>query len=94
MSGDAVEPETVWSTSWQAPHFVYDGFYYNLPYAFGMLLSVAFIAAWGAHPDGFWERFDTLLADGGMREAADLTAPLGIDLRDPRFWQAGLAVFH
>jgi oligoendopeptidase F len=94
VTADAVAPETVWSTSWVAPHFTYDGFYYNFPYAFGMLFSVGLLAARDAEPDGFFDRFDTLLADSGMREAQDLAAPFGIDLRDPAFWRSGLDVFR
>jgi oligoendopeptidase F len=47
-----------------------------------------------AEPDGFLERFDTLLADSGMREASELAADFGIDLRDPAFWRASLNTFR
>ena len=47
-----------------------------------------------AEPDGFLDRFDTLLADSGMREANELAADFGIDLRDPAFWRASLDTFR
>ena len=93
-SGDAVDPTTIWSAGWTAPHLVYDGFYYNFPYAFGMLFSVGLLAARDAQPEGFFNRFDTLLADSGMRPAAELAAPFGIDLRDQGFWRTSLDVFR
>ncbi len=30
----------------------------------------------------------------GMEDAVDLAAPVGIDLRDPAFWRAGLETFR
>jgi pepF/M3 family oligoendopeptidase len=95
VTGDAVDPDTLPSTSWVAPHFFIDTLcFYNFPYAFGMLFSVGLIAARERDPEGFFARFDTLLADSGMREAADLAAPFGIDLRDPAFWRTSLDVFR
>jgi oligoendopeptidase F len=47
-----------------------------------------------AEPDGFLDRFDTLLADSGMRGASELAADFGIDLSDPAFWRASLDGFR
>ncbi|MFN8591692.1 MAG: M3 family metallopeptidase [Thermomicrobiales bacterium] len=95
VSGEAIDPDTLWTTSWAAPHFYMDTlWYYNFPYAFGMLFAVGLLAARDAAPDGFFDRFETLLADSGMRPAADLAATFGIDLRDPAFWRTSLDVFR
>jgi pepF/M3 family oligoendopeptidase len=95
VAGDAIDPDTVPATRWTAPHlFIDETLYYNFPYAFGMLFGLGLLAARDANPEGFWDRFDALLADSGMEEAADLAARFGIDLRDPAFWRAGLDLFR
>jgi oligoendopeptidase F len=95
MAGDAIDPDTVPVTDWTAPHLFIDGlWYYNFPYAFGMLFGLGLLAARDAHPAAFFDRFDDLLADSGMYEAADLAARFGIDLRDPTFWRSGLDLFR
>lgn len=95
VAGDAVDPDTVWSMSWTMAHFFIDNlWFYNFPYAFGALFALGLLAAREAKPDGFLDRFDTLLADSGMREADELAADFGIDLRDPNFWQASLETFR
>jgi oligoendopeptidase F len=72
-------------------HFFIDSlWFYNFPYAFGALFALGLLAVREAEPDGFMERFDTLLADSGMREATELAADFGIDLSDPAFWRASL----
>jgi pepF/M3 family oligoendopeptidase len=95
VAGDAVEPDTVWSMSWTMGHFFIDNlWFYNFPYAFGALFALGLLAVREAEPDGFLDRFDTLLADSGMREANELAADFGIDLSDPAFWRASLDSFR
>ncbi len=95
VTSDAIDPETVSSTDWTAPHlFIHNVWFYNFPYAFGMLFGLGLLAARDAEPEGFFDRFDALLADSGMREATDLAAEFGIDLRDPAFWRASLDTFR
>lgn len=94
VAGDAIDPETISTADWTKPHFFIDTLaYYNFPYTFGLLFAIGLLAQRDANPAGFWERFDDLLADSGMAEAADLAATFGIDLRDPAFWRAGLRAF-
>lgn len=95
IAGDAIDPATVWSMSWTMGHFFIDTvWYYNFPYAFGLLFALGLLAARDTNPEGFLDRFDRLLADSGMRDAHVLAAELGIDLRDPAFWQASLDSFR
>jgi oligoendopeptidase F len=95
VAGDAVDPDTVWSMSWTMGHFFIDNlWFYNFPYAFGALFALGLLAAREAAPDGFLDRFDTLLADSGMRETNELAADFGIDLRDPAFWRTSLNTFR
>ena len=95
VASAAIDPTTVRSTSWTIPHlFIHNVWFYNFPYAFGMLFGLGLLAARDQEPEGFFDRFDTLLADSGMREANDLAAEFGIDLRDPAFWRASLDTFR
>ena len=95
VAGDAVDHDTVWSMSWTMGHFFIDSlWFYNFPYAFGVLFALGLLAVRAAQPDGFLDRFDTLLADSGMREANELAADFGIDLRDAAFWRASLDSFR
>jgi pepF/M3 family oligoendopeptidase len=95
VTGDAVDSDTAWSESWTMSHFIGDTiWYYNFPYAFGMLFALGLLAERDAAPDTFLDRFDTLLADSGMREARDLAAAFGIDLTAPAFWGAAFDEFR
>ena len=95
IAGDAVDPDTVWSMAWTISHnFIDNVWYYNFPYAFGMLFALGLLAAREANPEGFIARFDTLLADSGMREARELAADFGIDLGSPAFWRTSFEAFR
>jgi oligoendopeptidase F len=95
VAGDAIDPATVRGFIWTIPHLFIDLiWYYNFPYAFGMLFGLGLLAARDAQPDGFFARFDELLADSGMSDAAELAARFGIDLRDPAFWRSSLDVYR
>ena len=93
--GTPFDPDTVRSTDWTVSHFFIDViWYYNFPYAFGMLFGLGLLAARDADPEGFFARFDEMLADSGMCEAAELAGRFGIDLRDPAFWRTSLDLFR
>jgi oligoendopeptidase F len=95
VAGDAIDPATISGTDWTKSHFFIDTlWYYNFPYAFGVLFAVGLLAARDTNPDGFNERFDALLADSGMTDAADLAARFGLDLRDPVFWRTSLDAYR
>jgi oligoendopeptidase F len=95
LVGDAIDPATFRSTRWTIPHFFIDNvWFYNFPYAFGMLFGLGLLAVRDADPERFFDRFDTLLADSGMRDANELAADFGIDLRDPAFWRTSLDTFR
>ena len=95
LAGDAIDPDDLRSTRWTIPHFFIDNvWFYNFPYAFGMLFGLGLLAVRDADPERFFDRFDTLLADSGMRDANDLAADFGIDLRDPAFWRTSLDSFR
>lgn len=93
MFGDALTLQPRYRSWWSyVPHFVSTpGYVYA--YAFGNLLSFALLACWEADPEAFVPEYLAMLARGGSASPQDLVAPLGVDLSDPGFWDAGLDVF-
>lgn len=72
-------------------HFIHSPFYVYA-YAFGECLVNALYAAYQAAPDGFAEKYLTLLKAGGTLHHRELLAPFGLDASDPKFWSKGLSV--
>lgn len=73
------------------PHFIgVPGYVYA--YAFGNLLSFALYRRYEEDPESFVPRYLEMLSRGGSVAPGDLVAPLGVDLSDPGFWDAGLDV--
>jgi pepF/M3 family oligoendopeptidase len=68
--------------------------FYNFPYLFGLLFGLGLFARYQAHPEGFHERYDELLASTGLASAADLAARFDIDLRAREFWRSSLDVLR
>ena len=72
------------------PHFLHTpGYVYA--YAFGELLVLALYETYQRTGSGFPSAYRELLASGGSDWPHTLVGRLGIDLRDPAFWQAGVA---
>lgn len=75
------------------PHFyIPDISFYNYPYTFGLLLGVGLYAVYKERGSDFVPQYIEFLSSTGTGNAADLAAQFGIDLRDPGFWEDGLAV--
>ncbi len=73
------------------PHFIHSpGYVYA--YAFGELLVLALYARYQGSPDGFPSAYRDLLAAGGSDWPEALVRPLGVDLKDPNFWDKGLGM--
>jgi oligoendopeptidase F len=71
------------------PHFIHSpGYVYA--YAFGELLVLALYARFQEKPEGFPDAYRDLLAAGGSNWPEELVQPLGVDLKDPGFWDLGL----
>jgi len=71
------------------PHY-YGSDFYNYPYTFGLLFGLGLYRAFEDDPKGFRERYDALLSDTGVADAAALAARFGYDLEGEGFWAAGL----
>lgn len=90
MYGDSVTLTEGYRQWWSyIPHFVHTpGYVYA--YAFGELLVLALYARYQSEGPGFPARYRDLLAAGGSDWPHVLVGRLGIDLRDPGFWDRGL----
>jgi oligoendopeptidase F len=92
MFADAVEMTDGYRLWWSyIPHFINSpGYVYA--YAYGQLLALSAYARYREEGEAFVPRYLELLAAGGSRSPEELTAIVGIDLTDPGFWDAGLAL--
>ena len=75
------------------PHFVHSPFYVYA-YAFGDCLVNSLYAAFEQNPEGFEERYLTMLKAGGTLRHKELLAPFGLDASDPAFWNKGIGVIE
>jgi oligoendopeptidase F len=88
---DAVETPELYRWGWAyIPHFINSRFY-CYSYTFGELLVLALYALYRREGASFVPRYTRLLEGGGSRAPEELLAPLGVDFRDPAFWQLGFA---
>jgi oligoendopeptidase F len=92
MFGDSVELSPGYRIWWSyIPHFINTpGYVYA--YAYGQLLALSAYRRFTQEGDSFIPRYLDLLAAGGSRSPEELGAIVGIDLADPGFWDAGLAL--
>ncbi|UCF97791.1 MAG: M3 family oligoendopeptidase [Spirochaetaceae bacterium] len=75
------------------PHFIHSpGYVYA--YAFGELLVLALYSRYQDSPEGFPAAYRDLLAAGGSNWPEELVRPLGVDLKDPKFWDKGLSMIE
>lgn len=66
--------------------------YYNYPYTFGYLFGLGLYAEYQNNPDGFQERYNTLLSSTGMADAKTLANNFGINIEDKSFWKNSLSI--
>jgi pepF/M3 family oligoendopeptidase len=79
---------------WAVKGHYYGSNFYNFPYTFGMLFSLAIYQRYQQDPEGFVGQYDDLLASAGMHPAKDLAASFGFDLESPEFWAGGVGVLE
>jgi oligoendopeptidase F len=92
LFGDSVDITDGYGSWWSyVPHFINTpGYVYA--YAYGQLLALSVYGRYLAEGPAFAPRYLELLAAGGSRSPEELGAMVGIDLSDPGFWDAGLAL--
>lgn len=88
--GPAITFEDEYKHYWAyIPHFVHTPFYVYA-YAFGDCLVNSLYRVYQQHPEGFQDKYVTLLKAGGTLRHKELLAPFNLDASDPTFWQGGL----
>jgi oligoendopeptidase F len=88
--GEVVEQTPGYEWGWSyIPHFINTPFY-CYSYVFGELLVLALYGVYRDEGKSFIPRYKALLASGGSQPPDDLLARVGVDTRDPSFWQRGL----
>ncbi|MBI3974137.1 MAG: M3 family oligoendopeptidase [Chloroflexi bacterium] len=88
--GDAVQLTDGYRWGWSyIPHFIHTPFY-CYAYVFGQLLVLALYRMYQEEGEAFVPKFVGLLEKGGSDSPEQLLAPIGVDFRDPAFWQKGL----
>jgi oligoendopeptidase F len=92
LFGDSVEITDDYRSWWSyIPHFINTpGYVYA--YAYGQLLALSAYGHFAQEGAEFVPRYLELLGSGGSRSPEALGAIVGIDLADPGFWDAGLAL--
>ena len=92
LFGDAVELTEGYRSWWSyIPHFVNSpGYVYA--YAYGQLLALSVYRRYEEEGAGFVPDYLRLLSAGGSMAPEQLGELVGIDLADPGFWDAGLAL--
>jgi oligoendopeptidase F len=90
MLGDSVELTDGYRSWWSyIPHFIGSpGYVYA--YAYGQLLALSVYERYREEGGDMVPRYLELLAAGGSKSPQELSQIVGIDLRDPGFWDAGL----
>jgi len=92
LFGDAVEVTEGYRSWWSyIPHFINTpGYVYA--YAYGQLLALSVYRRYRDEGASFVPDYLRLLAAGGSMPPEELGRIVGIDLADPGFWDAGLAL--
>ena len=94
MYGDAVVLTEDYRWWWAyIPHFIHSPFY-CYAYSFGQLLVLALYELYRQQGEAFVPKYLDLLAAGGSESPSALLARVGIDTRDPGFWDLGLNVLR
>jgi len=92
MLGDAVEITEGYHSWWSyIPHFINTpGYVYA--YAYGQLLALSVFGRYREVGESFVPSYIEMLSAGGSLPPEQLGEIVGIDLADPGFWDAGLAL--
>lgn len=94
LFGESVEmiPEYQWGWSYIS-HFVHSRFY-CYSYVFGELVVLALYQKYLEEGEGFLPKLQKLLASGGAKSPEDLLHILGINIREPSFWEGGCQIIQ
>jgi oligoendopeptidase F len=90
MHGDVVQLTEGYGWWWMyIGHFIHVPFY-CYAYAFGELLVLALVQKYRQEGAAFVPRYLEMLSAGGSQAPDVLVSHLGVDVKDPAFWELGL----
>lgn len=90
MFGKSVEVSDDYNSWWSyIPHFKHTPFYVYA-YAFGELLTLSLYNKYKQDKEKFVPKYLELLSAGGTKTPEELLKPLGVNLKDEKFWQGGI----
>jgi len=90
--GDAVELPPEFRHEWLSIPHIYQTPFYCYAYSFGQLLVLALYRRYQREGETFKPGYLRLLAHGGAARPEEVLREVGIDMRDPAFWQGGFKV--
>ncbi len=90
--GDALDPDLrhPWMWAVKGHYYSADLGFYNFPYAFGQLFSLALLEERERSPDGFADRYRAILIETGRNDVETVAQVAGFDTRTEAFWQIGI----
>lgn len=89
MDEDYLHPY-MWT--WKPHYYDPDYSFYNFPYAFGLLLAKGLYHLYQQEGSSFAKTYEYFLSLTGKEDLEDVAKSVGIDLRDPAFWQGSIDV--
>jgi oligoendopeptidase F len=92
--GDSVEIGDEFRYEWVSIPHIYNTPFYCYAYSFGQLLVLALYRRYQQEGDAFKPGYLRLLAHGGSARPEEILREVGIDMRDPAFWQGGFDVIR
>jgi oligoendopeptidase F len=90
LYGDSVELSDHYQHGWKyIPHFIHSPFY-CYAYAFAQLFVLSLYQKYKEDKKSFIPKYLEMLSLGGSRKPEELAAIVGLNIRDPKFWDSGL----
>ena len=92
--GDSVEVGEEFRFEWTSIPHIYNTPFYCYAYSFGQLLVLALYRRYQQQGEAFKPGYLRLLAHGASARPEEILREVGIDMRDPAFWQGGFDVIR
>jgi oligoendopeptidase F len=92
--GDAVDVGEEFRWEWVSIPHIYAVPFYVYAYAFGQLLVLSLYRRYKQEGDSFKPRYIQMLSTGGSKAPMAILDAVGVDVRQPAFWQGGFDVIR
>jgi oligoendopeptidase F len=92
--GEVVEVSEEFRWEWVSIPHIYAVPFYVYAYAFGQLLVLSLYRQFKLEGDSFKPRYIQMLSTGGSKAPMAILDAVGVDVRQPAFWQGGFDVIR